>query len=155
MRYTLSLFLILAVFWGLNSSNDANLLLVLGFFSVLLVLLISQKMKLPDKESVPLHLVFRIFPFYCWLVKEIILGCLYVLKKVLSGKDTLTPTVFTISLNFKHPLSEVIFANSITLVPGTLCLNLSEGKVQVHAISQELADQLMTGDLARRIKRLE
>ena len=155
MRYTLGLFLLLTVFWGINSTNDSGLLLFLGLLSVLLVMLLTHRMKLLDKESFPLHLITRIGPFYIWLTKEIIVGSIYVLKKIILRDKTMTPRLVKIRLNFKHRLSEVIFANSITLVPGTLCVQLGKGWIKVHALTKELADQLERGELARRIKALE
>jgi len=155
MRYTLGLLFILTLFWGVNSTNDSYFLLFLGVLSVLFVLFISNKMKLIDRETIPLHLYLRVWPFYAWLIKEIALGSFYVLKLILLPNKKASPTVVKINIDFEDPLSEVIFANSISLVPGTLSLELKKGEILVHALTQELADELVNGELARRIKRLE
>lgn len=155
MRDTLGLFVLLSGFWGINSPNDSALLLFLGLLSVLLVVLITHRMKLLDRESFPLHLITRIFPFYLWLLKEIILGCLFVMKTILARDKNLTPEVVTVELAFKDELNQVIFANSLTLVPGTLSVELNQGSIQVHTLSPELAAELRGGEMARRIKRLE
>ena len=152
MRFTFGLFLILSVFWGLNSSNDSGLLLSLGLLSVVFVLWLTRKMKLLQRESVPLHLLPRIFPFFLWLSKEIVVGSLYVLKRILAGDMALSPRIVTLKLTFKDQLSAVIFANSITLVPGTLCVQLADDSIEVHALTQELAEDLQSGQLARLIK---
>ena len=155
MRYTLCLFFLLSGFWALNSPNDNGSLILSGLVSVLLVLLLSHKMKLLDQESIPLHLCFRIWPFYFWLTKEIIVGSLYVLARIIRRDKVLTPQIRILPLNFNDPLSKVIYANSITLVPGTLSIRLSKTRIQIHALSRNLADELSHGDLAQRIKRLE
>jgi multicomponent Na+:H+ antiporter subunit E len=155
MRYSLGLFVLLSAFWLVNSPNDSTLLLFLGVLSVALVMLLAHRMKLVDRESLPLHLFSRIGPFYCWLIKEIILGSIYVLKKIILRDQSFTPGMITIKLDFKDKMSEVIFVNSITLVPGTLSVQHGQGSIQVHTLTQELADSLNDGQLAEKIKRLE
>lgn len=155
MRYTLGLFVILIVFWTINSQYNAGLILFFGLISILLVLFITHRMKLIDQESTPLHLFLSIWPFWCWLLKEIVVGSIYVLKKILQGNSSLSPKIIEIKLDFKDEISKVIFANSITLVPGTLSVQLNEESIVVHALTQELADDLLSGELAHRIKRIE
>lgn len=155
MRYTLSLLLLLIAFWASNSNIYTEFLFIGAFVSIMLVLLISHRLCLLDQESLPLHLLTRIAPFYCWLIKEIMVGSFYVLKLIFLGNKAISPTIITITLDFNDELSKVIFANSITLVPGTLSLKLDKQSVQVHALTQELADELLNGEMARRIKRLE
>jgi len=155
MRYTLGLFLLLIAFWASNSNIHTGLLFFLGLLSIILVLLISWRMSLLDSESLPLHLLIRIIPFYAWLLKEIVVNSFYVLKLIFRGEQALSPTIITIPLDFKEDLSRVIFANSITLTPGTLSLQLDRDSIQVHALTRELADELLTGEMARRIKELE
>jgi len=155
MRYPISLFILLSSFWLINSPANNPLLLSLGMASVLTVLFFTFKLKLLDKESLPLHLFTKIFPFYLWLIKEIVIGSCYVLKNILLPSQPLSPVTVTIKTNFKEELSKVIFANAITLVPGTLCLKLKKNTVFVHALNKQLAIELLGNELAQRIKRLE
>lgn len=155
MRYTASLFLLLLAFWAGNSEIHTGLLFFLGLVSVMLVLLITRRLRLLDRESLPLHLFTRIAPFYCWLLKEIFFGSLYVLKLICLGDKAISPTIITVAFEFEDELSHVIFANSITLIPGTLSLQINKESVLVHALTQQLADELLGGEMARRIKRLE
>ena len=155
MRFTFSLFILLIIFWSINSEYNTGLLLILEFVSISLVLLIAHGMKLMDHESQPLHLITRIGPFYLWLAKEVALGSLYVLKKIFLGTRSLSPKIIRVNFDFKDEVCKVIFANSITLIPGTLSLEVDHGSVSVHTLTHELADELMKGELARHIKRLE
>ncbi|WP_448547822.1 Na+/H+ antiporter subunit E [Thalassotalea fusca] len=155
MRHRISLFILLSAFWLINSSANNALLLSLGVASVLFVLLMVEKLKLLDKESLPLHIAARLLPFYLWLLKEIVIASCYVLKKIVFRRKPIEPVTITIETNFNEDLCKVIFANSITLVPGTLCLKLTKNSVTVHALSQRLAAQLQNNELALRVKRLE
>ena len=155
MRLTFSLFLLMFVFWSLNSEIHSNLLLVLELASIGLVLMIARSMKLMDRETQPLYLLTKIFPFYLWLLKEIVCGSYYVLKKIIQGRSSLSPQVVTVELEFKDEMSKVIFANSITMVPGTLSLELKHNSVKVHTLTKELMESLLEGTLTYHIKRLE
>lgn len=155
MRYTVSLFILLSAFWLINSSANNALLLSLGLISVLTVLFFTRKLNLLDNESLPLHLFKRIFPLYLWVIKEIIKASCYVLKNILFRHKPIAPVTVNIKTDFKETLSKVIFANTITLVPGTLCLELNKDSVLVHALSKQLALELLGDELALRIKRLE
>jgi len=49
----------------------------------------------------------------------------------------------------------VIYANSITLTPGTVTLDLEEGHVTVHALTREGAQALASGEMDGRVTALE
>ena len=55
----------------------------------------------------------------------------------------------------KTPLGQTIFANSITLTPGTLSLEVEDGSVLVHALTAESAAGVLEGSMNRRVARLE
>jgi multicomponent Na+:H+ antiporter subunit E len=44
----------------------------------------------------------------------------------------------------------VIYANSITLTPGTVSVELENGSILVHALTKAGADGLSSGDMDRR-----
>lgn len=46
-------------------------------------------------------------------------------------------------------------ANSITLTPGTITIDVDENEFIVHAVAIELAEGLMEGEMQRRIKAIE
>jgi multicomponent Na+:H+ antiporter subunit E len=52
-------------------------------------------------------------------------------------------------------MGQVIYANSITLTPGTVTTSLSEGVLEVHALTREAAESLLEGDMDRRVAALE
>lgn len=48
-------------------------------------------------------------------------------------------------------LGAVIYANSITLTPGTVTIKLSKDNLTVHALSKEAASELATGAMSEEI----
>jgi multicomponent Na+:H+ antiporter subunit E len=45
--------------------------------------------------------------------------------------------------------------NSITLTPGTVSIDVQDGEIEVHAISEEVAEELMKGEMNRRVCAIE
>ena len=64
MRHTISLFIVLAAFWWLNSGYDSALMLSLAGGSIAFVLYIAHRMDVVDHECQPLHLSAKIFGYY-------------------------------------------------------------------------------------------
>ena len=74
------------------------------------------------------------------------------LKRILAfnGKS-ISPQLVEIQLPQKTDLGRVIYANSITLTPGTVSVELTTDTVIVHALTKEAADDLSTGNMAKAI----
>ena len=155
MPHLISLFLTLAVFWLINSGHYTLLILSLGLISVALVLYIAHRMDVVDHESQPLHLTLKIPGHLVWLAKEIILSNISVVKHIWLGNKTISPVLTTIKASQKTDLGKVIYANSITLTPGTVAVDLVGDEIKVHALLRENIEALEAGEMDRRTSRLE
>lgn len=155
MRHTISLLLTLAAFWLLNSGHYTPLILLLGVFSIALVLIISRRMDVVDHESQPIHLTKNIFSYYLWLIKQIIQANITVVKHIWLGNNCISPTLSTIKISQKTDMGKVIYANSITLTPGTVAIELIEDEIMVHALLAEDIKSLKDGEMDYKITQLE
>ena len=155
MRHTIILSLSLAAFWLLNSGHNTTLMLLLGAISIAFVLYIAHRMDVVDHESQPLHLTLKFPGFYVWLTKEIILANIMVVKHIWLGNKTISPTMTTIKANQKTDMGKVIYANSITLTPGTVTVALEGDQIRVHALLSESIEELEAGEMDRRVTELE
>ena len=155
MPHTISLFVTLGAFWLLNSGHYTLLILSLGLISVALVLYIAHRMDVVDHESQPLHLTLKIPGYFLWLSKEMILSNISVVKHIWLGNETISPVLTSIKANQKTDMGKVIYANSITLTPGTVAVDLVGDQITVHAISRENIEDLQAGEMDRRVCRLE
>jgi multicomponent Na+:H+ antiporter subunit E len=153
--HTVSLFLTLAAFWLLNSGHNTLLILLLGLASIFLVLVITHKMDVVDHESQPLYLSRNIFSYYLWLIKEIIKANIVVVKHIWLGNQSISPTLRRIKISQKTDMGKVIYANSITLTPGTVAIDLIDDEVVVHALLKQDIESLLAGEMDRRVSLLE
>ncbi|MDE0955143.1 MAG: Na+/H+ antiporter subunit E [Pseudomonadales bacterium] len=155
MRHKISLSIILIVFWLLNSGHYNYLILALGAASIAIVVLIAHRMDVVDHESQTIHLSLEYPRFGLWLIKEIVVANLTVVKHIWLGNKTITPTVKVIKASQTTDVGKVIYANSITLTPGTVTLGLVNDEIMVHALIQENIVALESGDMDSRVSRLE
>ncbi len=155
MKHTISLFLTLAAFWLLNSGHYSVLVLSLGFASIALILIISHKMDVVDNESQPIYLSRKILGYYLWLIKEIIKSNITVVKHIWLGEKTISPTLKKIKISQQTDMGKVIYANSITLTPGTVAIDLVDNEITVHALLSKDIESLEVGEMDRRVTLLE
>jgi len=155
MRYTLSLSVVLFGVWLLWSGHYTPLLIAFGVTSCVAVVLIVRRMDLLDRESVPLEITPRIALYAPWLLGQIVKANLDVARRVLDPTLPIRPTLVRVPANQRTDLGRVIFANSITLTPGTVSVRLEGGQIVVHALTREAADDLLAGAMDRRVCRVE
>ena len=145
LSYTAFLF----VFWLLLSGHFEPLMLGLGLASVLLTMVLIRRMTLVDHESYPLHLSSKLPGFLLYITRAIIQANIDVIKLILTMKrSTVNPQLIEVDDSLKTDLGRVIYANSITLTPGTVSVELTENKILVHALTREAADDLAAGEMA-------
>lgn len=147
MKRVASLALTLAVLWVLLSAHFTPLLLGLGAASVLATLIIARRMNVIDHESYPLHLGARLPRFWLLLLIEITKANVDVAARIM-GLRPIDPRVVRVASAHKTDLARVMFANAITLTPGTVSIAVGKDHVVVHALSVEAAAELEKGYLA-------
>lgn len=144
--------IILCIFWIFLSGHFAPLMLGLGLLSVALTVFVTKRMNIIDDESYPFHLIPRLPAFFLYLLKEIVIANIEVIKRIIKFKGkTISPQLIEFPVPQKSDLARVIYANSITLTPGTVTVSLSKNKVIVHALTKEAAEDLVEGEMARQI----
>jgi len=151
----LSLGILLFLIWLLLSGYFQPFLLSLGVASSVLVVYIALRMDVADREAHPVHLSLRIIGYWFWLLKEIWLAAVDVTKRVLARKPDISPVLIQLKTSQKTELGQVIYANSITLTPGTFTIRIFDDQILVHALSREAADALAEGEMDRRVTRVE
>lgn len=136
------------VLWLLLSGHYNWLLISMGLVSVLVTLLLAHKMKLIDGQSHPIHLFSKIIRLWVVLSGKIIVSNIDVTLRVL-GIRPISPCLVKLKLDQNSDLGKVIYANAITLTPGSASLHIEDGFLYVHTISEEGAQSLLRGEMAK------
>jgi multicomponent Na+:H+ antiporter subunit E len=152
MRYFI-VFIILYLNWILWSGKFDAFHLLLGVISCSLVTFMSHDLLLKRKKISPKILVesFRFIRYVPWLLYQIILSNIHVASLVLSPRMPIDPKIIRYKTKLKNDIALVTFANSITLTPGTITADISNGEYIVHALSRKVADDLMTGEMEDKV----
>jgi len=154
LLHAIGLGLSLMATWLLLSGYFEPLLLSLGVASCLLVVWLAHRMAAVDRVTVEIDLGWRIVPYWLWLLAEIVKANLDVARRVLDPKLPISPTLVRVKTRQTSDLGRVIFANSITLTPGTVSLDYDRGEIVVHALSEAAADDVAAGEMNRRVAAL-
>ena len=146
----------LTVLWLLLSGHYTVLLLSLGLFSIILVTVICLRMNIITYEQPEiLSQIVKYIPYTFWLVMEILKSNIDVMKRIVNPKLPISPRWVTIRTTQKSDFAKVIFANSITLTPGTISMDVDGNNIDVHALSESGADGLATGQMDKKVTRAE
>ena len=151
----LSLWVTLFLFWLLLSGHFEPLLLVLGGVSCAIVVIIANRMYTIDHESHPIHLSLKLPTYWVWLAWEIIKSNIAVVKMVWHPGMPISPTIVRVKASQQTDLGRIVYANCITLTPGTVSMDVVQDEIEVHAITRELAEDLKSGVMDRRVTELE
>ena len=155
MGRTISLFAVMMAVWLLWSGQYSWLLVGFGLLSCLLVAVIARRMRILDFEGHPVHLARRL-PAYClWLLWAIVRSNLDVARRILHPRLPVSPRIVRVKASQRTDLGKVVFANSITLTPGTLTLEVEGEEIEVHALTRESAADLESGEMDRRVTWVE
>lgn len=155
LRRMLSLFVLLFLSWLLLSGIYTGLLLGLGVLSCLVVVAVCRRMKIVDPEGHPNHLILGMMRYIPWLLWAIVKANIDVARRILHPRLPLSPRVIQVEASQKTHLGQVIYANSITLTPGTVTIETDEGTIDVHALTRETAEDVRSGDMDRRVTDME
>ena len=142
--------------WLMLSGIYKPMLIGFGIISVALVMVIVRRMDQVDGDHVQIYIKPIQFFFYIfWLFIEIAKSNWRVTKIVLARTMPIRQNLFEVPYSQKSDLGQVIFANSITLTPGTLTIETESGDFLVHALSYSSTDMDDLADMDRRVSEIE
>jgi len=154
-KHAASLALVLFGIWALWSGHYSMLMLTFGAVSCAAVLVLALKMDIVDQEGAPIDQMLGLVGYAPWLIWQIIRANVDVASRILRPTMPIHPTVFTVRTGQRRDIGRVIYANSITLTPGTVSIDCQGEDITVHALSREAADDVKSGEMDRRVTRFE
>ncbi len=155
MKHILALSALMSGFWLINSGHYTPLILFFMVVSVVIVVGLCHQMDVVDGESQPLELTFTIPMYWVWLIKEVVMANIAVTRCVWAGEKSISPSLIKVQADQKTDLGIVIYANSITLTPGTISVDVNDNIITVHALTPDSAADLQTGEMNRRVCKVE
>ncbi|KAB7613835.1 Na+/H+ antiporter subunit E [Amylibacter sp. SFDW26] len=157
MLRTLLTALILFVLWLLMSGIYKPMIIGFGIISAMISVYVVRRMdNAADADRLEVNLgVFATIAYWAWLMVEIAKANWAVTKLILSPSMPINRHMFRIPYTQKTDLGQAIFANSITLTPGTISVEVEEGEFLIHAVGYSEDDLDALADMDRRVTAIE
>ena len=153
MRYFQSS-LFVAVVWLLLSGHYSALILSFGAVSLLIVIWFMWRMDRVDGELGVLPLRPRLLYYLSWLMWQVVLSNIDLARRIWDPTLPIRPTWQRLDIKVTSTLAKTLYANSITLTPGTLTTDVREDHFMVHSLSPDGIEDLRKGGMEEQIQRL-
>ena len=131
------------------------LLLALGLLSSVGVTVLCHRMGIVDNETVPYHLAVRSLRYIPWLAWQVVLANIEVIRRILWPTPADLPETVVVEGGQRSDVGRATYANSITLTPGTVTIDVTGGTFTVHALTSAAAEDLRSGGMDREVVRFE
>lgn len=146
---------VFAALWLLWSGHYTPLLLALGAGSCAATTWLALRVGFIGVGTYTSRRLAALLPFWAWLLKEIVVSNLAVARTVLTPRLRIAPQVVRIDASALSDVGQVIFANAVTLTPGTLTVDVDAGVIEVHCLTHEAAEALRGGAMLHRVAALD
>lgn len=156
------MFVGLFVFWFVLSERTEPLFLITGLITALVVTAATHRLidRYVWADSDPLStyvlpvVLWRLVMFAVWIAGRILVASVQLAVIALSPKMPLDPCTVRFRTELRRPMARALLANSISLVPGTLTVDIEGDEFVVHALAPDQVDDLVSGRLQNRVARV-
>jgi len=145
----------LALLWLALSGVYKPVVLALGVLSIGFVVWLSARMKVVGSEHYPGLFSWRLPVYWGWMIGQIVLANFHVAACVLHPGRHVRPRVVDVPAPHRDVITQVTYANSCTLTPGTVALALEGQRLTAHALTEASAAGLESGAMAAKVGWLE
>jgi multicomponent Na+:H+ antiporter subunit E len=138
MIYLPGLIIAVAALWFALSGETAPLFLVLAAASFIATLWLCARLGIIDRDASPYHRFHLLIAYAGWLMIEIVKANVVVIRAILSPRSAISPAIVKVKPEGQSDLARSLFANSITLTPGTVTID-TDGDFLVHCLQEDNA----------------
>jgi len=158
MRHLVVLTVVLFAFWLLLSGRFELKFLFYGVLTAVVSAWICVPLLIvPNADGSKKYFIFDVplgkyAVYWLWLLKEVVKANIDVVKATVKSEMVINPQVVRFRIKMDNPMALTTLANSITLTPGTVTLNVtSDGLYEVHALTDGAAEGLLDGGMQKRV----
>ncbi|MEM1039784.1 MAG: Na+/H+ antiporter subunit E [Pseudomonadota bacterium] len=141
--------------WLVMSGIYKPIVVALGVASCALTVVIVARLKLLDKPVYNDMRGFALINYVFWLLVEIGKADWAITKVILGNPDAVRHRFIEVPAKQRTDLGKMLFANSITITPGTVTVQTAGDRFYVHALTDEAAEPEGLADMGARVCRLE
>jgi len=144
-------FIVIFSAWLLWSGHFDTAHIGYGILCSALVATLSTDLLIPAPLSSRTPVVIgRFLRYLPWLFYKIVVANLHMVYLVWNPSK-MRPRIVHFQTNIRSDLAKTTLGNSITLTPGTVTLDVDDDTFTVHAVSDQAAQSLATGEMEHRV----
>ena len=158
MVHMTGLALVLFAFWMVLSGRTETKFVVYGILTAVVTTWVTYPLLLvPNKDGSKKYYVFgfsvpKMIMYFFWLMWQLVLANIDVLLATTGQELNIDPKVVRFRFRADNPMSSVILANSITLTPGTVTMNVTDdGVYEIHALTVGAAAGVLDGGMQKKV----
>jgi len=133
MKYLTTFFTLLLVYLLLAGFTVDEVILG-SIVSAILSIILANYLDLKIDWKFPIKLLKFLVIYIPVFIWKLILANLDVARRVLSIKIPLNPGIVKVKTDLKSDFGKLTLANSITLTPGTLSIDIEDDYIYIHTI---------------------
>ena len=159
--HKLSMFVVLFGFWMVLSGRTETKFIVYGLLTAAVTTWVTYPLLLvPNKEGSKKYFVFgvsipKFIMYFFWLMWQLVLANIDVLLATTAQELDIDPKVVRFYFRADNPMASVVLANSITLTPGTVTINVTDdGLYEIHALTKGAAAGVLDGSMQKKVAAL-
>ena len=158
MVHMTGLALVLFAFWMGLSGRTETKFVVYGILTAVVTTWVTYPLLLvPNKDGSKKYYVFgfsipKMIMYFFWLMWQLVLANIDVLLATTGQELNIDPKVVRFRFRADNPMASVILANSITLTPGTVTMNVTDdGVYEIHALTVGAAAGVLDGGMQKKV----
>ncbi|MFC1872666.1 Na+/H+ antiporter subunit E [Chloroflexota bacterium] len=160
LAFAFLFFTTMLLFWLVLSGRFQAKYIIIGIFTALAITYFSRHLfysHLYDGQHIHIRTsevvgeYWRFLFYIPWLVSRIVMANIRVTNIVLNPKLPIDPVLFQFRTLLPRTIAKIILANSITLTPGTITVQLDENLLTIHTLDFSLADDIAIARMQNRI----
>lgn len=146
--YYIQIYFILTLYWASLFELFSAQILIYGLIFSVIAVFISEKLALHDSYyNLYYFNILKLPLYFCTLLVEIYRSSFAVIPAILSGKSDLS--IISIPTNIKNDFQVSIMANSITLTPGTITIDMKENELMILWLNPKTSNSSAAGDIIK------
>lgn len=153
-RFSVATWIMMFALWIILSGKYDVFHLAAGLLTIGVVAWLQSLLVAMRKENEPRLRLIPVLLYLPWLLWQMVVSALYVARLILWDRESIDPRIVVFRSNQPSVVHHTVFANSITLTPGTLTVDLQDDQYLVHAISARTENDLLNGPMARKVAAL-
>ena len=158
MVHMTGLALVMFAFWMVLSGRTETKFVVYGILTAVVTTWVTYPLLLvPNKDGSKKYYVFgfsipKMIMYFFWLMWQLVLANIDVLLATTGQELNIDPKVVRFRFRADNPMASVILANSITLTPGTVTMNVTDdGVYEIHALTVGAAAGVLDGGMQKKV----